>query len=87
MKKQYVSPVITVEHYELTQTIAACTLKIGANGTSACVIADPDATNEMKSLAKYDGYFASCADSSLQVGDEIGDGICYHTNANAAFNS
>lgn len=86
MKKRYVTPIITVEHYELTQSIAACKTKIGFLD-SDCVKNDPDATNQMKDLA-WSGFFTdfqSCVE--YPKGWDEFDKICYHTNANAAFNS
>lgn len=86
MKKKYVSPMVSLERYELTQTIAGCQTKIGFLD-SECVIKDPDSTNQMKDLA-YSDYFAdsnNCVE--VPTGMDKYDSICYHTNANAAFNS
>ena len=85
MKKKYIAPVIAVEHYELTQTIASCVTKIGLLD-SECVIKDPDATDDMKDLA-YENWFTSGVCLEAAVGMDEYDKICYHTNANAAFNS
>lgn len=85
MKKKYVAPTIVVEHYEVTQSIAACATKIGLNN-SACVINDPDSTNQMKDLAHV-GWFNSGACGESAVGMDGSDKICYHTNASAAFTS
>ena len=75
---------IAVEYYELTQSIAACSLKIGFLD-STCVQKDPDATPHMKEMAWSDWFVEKCAFSAVGMEDE--DGLCYHTNANAAFNS
>lgn len=86
MKKEYVTPEIAIEHYEVTQAIASCATKIGFL-SSECVIKDPDATNQMKDFA-YIGYFTDedhCV-NYFQGMDEF-DSICYHTNASAAFSS
>lgn len=86
MKKKYVAPTIVVEHYEVTQSIASCATKIGFL-SSECVKKDPDATNQMKDLA-WSGFFTdatNCVD--YPEGMDSYDSICYHTNANAAFNS
>ena len=86
MRKKYVAPVITVEHYELTQTIANCKTKIGF-GDAKCVWQDSDSTPELKTVAQM--YFTNsslCIDVPT-TGQEIADGICYHTNANSAFTS
>lgn len=84
MKKQYEKPTLAVEYYQLTQAIAACVTKIGFLD-SACVKQDPDATNQMKNLA-WEGYFMTGCDQVPTDMDQ-NDSICYHTNANAAFNS
>ena len=86
MKKHYEKPLVAIEYFELTQTIASCNIKIGFLD-SACVRNDPDATSEMKNLAMQ-FYFASgtCA-KSYGPGANPNDGVCYHTNLNAAFNS
>ena len=86
MKRSYVKPMIAVEHYALSQTIASCFTKIGFLD-SECVIKDPDATDQMKDLA-WSGFFTdsnNCVD--FPTGMDEFDSICYHTNAGAAFNS
>lgn len=85
MKKKYAAPAIAIEHYELTQTIAACETKIGFLD-SECVKKDPDSTNQMKDLA-WSGYFTAGACEEYPEGMDAKDKICYHTNARAAFNS
>ena len=84
MKKQYEKPTLAVEYYQLTQAIAACVTKIGFLD-SDCVKNDTDATNQMKNLA-WEGYFMTGCDQVPTDMDQD-DSICYHTNANAAFNS
>ena len=84
MKKQYVKPMLVAEYYTLTQSIAACTTKIGFLN-SECVKNDPDATNQMKDLA-WVGFFMNGCDISPEGMDGY-DSICYHTNVNTAFNS
>lgn len=85
MKKQYEKPMLAVEYYQLSQSIAACETKINFQ-SSECVIKDPDATNKMKDLA-YSNFFVDsvCSESALGMDDY--DSICYHTNASAAFTS
>lgn len=86
MKKVYEKPMMAVEYYQLTQAIAACSIKIGFL-SSECVKNDPDATIEMKNLA-WDNWFVqegACAQIAVDMDND--DGICYHTNVNAAFNS
>lgn len=85
MKKKYVTPMIAVEHYELTQAIANCSVKIGFLDNK-CVLKDADSTSRMKDLARK-GYFNSECEI-LPVGmTDPADGFCYHANAAAAFNS
>ena len=75
-----------MEEYRLTQTIAACILKIGYLN-SDCVKNDPDATNHMKDLA-WGNYFTLQGECKEYAdGMSENDGLCYHTNMNAAFNS
>lgn len=85
VKKQYEKPMLAVEYYQLSQSIAACATKIGFQ-SSECVINDPDATKKMKDLAGI-GYFVDGFCESPPTGMDDYDSICYHTNANAAFNS
>lgn len=85
VKKQYEKPAMIVENYVLTQSIAACDIKIGFTDSN-CVKNDPDATPEMKSLA-WNFWFVSGSCAKAVVGGSDEDGICYHTNTNAAFNS
>lgn len=84
MKITYEKPMVAVERYDLSQTISACITKIGLMD-SACVLTDPDAPHEMKSLAVGKWFTSQC--ESYMRGGQSSDGICYHTNANAAFNS
>ena len=72
MKKVYEKPMLAVEYYQLTQTIAACETKISMLN-SECVINDSDSTDIMKDLA-WGGWFADASN-------------CYHTNASASFAS
>ena len=68
----YEKPMVAVERYELSQTITACITKI-------------DAPREMKSLAVGKWFTSQC--DNFMRGGQSSDGICYHTNANAAFKS
>lgn len=86
MKKQYQKPLIAVEHYELTQAIASCSLKIGFL-SSMCVLKDADSTPEMRNLAMNNNFADSTNCVKSVIGGSTEDGICYHTNVNAAFNS
>ncbi|MDD6175792.1 MAG: hypothetical protein PUC59_08565, partial [Firmicutes bacterium] len=74
MKKQYEKPMLAVEYYMLSQSIAACATKIGFQN-SECVIKDPDATNTMKDLASSD-YFVEVACAAPPTGMDQYDSIC-----------
>lgn len=86
---KYEKPIVLIEHYALTQTIAACTgIKIlSPSGivTSADVMKNPDSTIIMKTFARQGGFLGGC-EWNL-TGETGNDGICYHTNINAAFTS
>lgn len=86
MKKKYEKPLIAVENYVLSQAIASCSTRIGFN-SSACVFDDEDAPDGFRNLAGI-GCFAADGECDFQpnIGDEH-DGICYHTSANAMFQS
>lgn len=84
MKRNYVTPVIAVEYYNLTQSIAACERKIGWRDTE-CVLNDRDSTDEMITLCDLFVYLDGCGTDIKGMKET--DGACYHTNANAAFTS
>lgn len=85
MKKQYEKPMAAIEYYQLTQSIASCATKIGFLN-SECVKNDVNATDQMKDLA-WANWFVEGYCAEYGVGMDKYDSICYHTNANAAFNS
>lgn len=85
MKSRYEKPIVAVERYELSMAISGCSTKIGLLN-SACVYNDPDAPTEMRSLAILQ-WFTSGKCTNVVQGGQSSDGICYHTNANAAFQS
>lgn len=86
MKKTYQKPMMAVEQFALTQSIATCETKIGFL-SSECVKKDPDATEQMKDFA-YSGFFTEAGScDQYAIGMDDFDKICYHTNAGAAFNS
>ena len=88
MKKKYLKPLVAVEHYELSQAIAGCLIKIGPNGSNTCIRTDADTPAAMRSAAN-NGYFAdsTCLPMFVVLPGEQYDGICYHTQASAAFPS
>ena len=83
MKMPYEKPMMAIEYYELTQAIASCSLKISFT-SSECVLTDTDSTKDMIEFA-YDGYFIGTGCDQEATGMTGSDGICYHTNMNAAF--
>lgn len=94
MKKRYEKPFLAIEYYSLTQSIAACAgIKIaasvpGAMPTQADILNDPDVTNAMRNAIRLGGFLGvdlGCRVTML--GHTDSDGVCYHTNINAAFNS
>lgn len=89
MKKNYMTPSVEIERFSLTDQLASCAgLKINLSN-SQCVLNDPDATNQMKSMA-YIGMFLSSDANGCAIaptGMDGSDGICYHTNVNMAFTS
>lgn len=85
MKMTYEKPFVAVESYALSQAISACATRIGLLN-SACVYKDPDAPAEMRALAIND-WFTSGNCINVMVNGQSNDGICFHTNANAAFKS
>ena len=84
MKRNYVTPVIAVEHYSLTQSIAACGIKINVLNTE-CVLNDSDSSQYMINMAQYAGWFMDCP--TMAEGMDPTDGFCYNTSANATFAS
>lgn len=89
MKKQYEKPMLAVERYELTQAIAGCSgIKITSSGIPGRedVLKDPDSTNAMKNWARINGFLEGGANCVIILNGRTDvDGVCYHTNANAAF--
>lgn len=85
MKKPYEKPMLAVEYYSLTQSVAHCNaIKISAV-SSQCVLNDPDSTNEMRNWAYRNGFISgSC---NIDMSGYKSDTICYHTSTNAAFTS
>lgn len=92
MKKQYVSPVIEVEQFVLTQAIASChqSLIVPSQDTN-CLLKLESNLEAVTVLQEYahSGYFwegfTGCEDWSLNVDSD--DGICYHTSMNLLFSS
>lgn len=85
MKNKYEKPTLVVERYALSQSIAACSVRIGLLN-SACVYNDADAPADMKALA-VTGWFTAGNCTTTASGGQSADGICFHTSGNAAFKS
>lgn len=95
MKLKYQKPAVAVEHFELSQSIAACTIKIGF-ADNKCVRNDPDVPAEMRSIAfNYPIYFSTGCDDVAGGLDVITHDVpgvpktdlCFHTQTNATFTS
>ena len=85
MKKRYVSPVIEMECFQLTQQITSCGgMKVNLTD-AACVLASSSATEEMRRLALAGCFMDGCKVPVL--GMDVGDGYCVMTNVNVAFTS
>lgn len=85
MKMKYEKPMVAVDRYELSQSIAGCGIKVGS-ADSMCFLRDPDVPNAMKSFA-YHGWFASQSCAYRVIAGNDYDGFCFHTQANSALNS
>lgn len=90
MKKRYQKPILSVERYALTQSLASCSgIKITNFPDKTCnedVLADTDAPSIMKGLARRNYFITADGCTFGMEGTEI-DGICFHTSVNAAFYS
>ena len=86
MKKKYEKPLIAVENYVLTQTIADCGVKIGF-ADSDCVIDDNDTPRGFRDLASIGYFTASGCRFELSSNEDGYDKICYHTQAAMLFTS
>ena len=84
MKKAYQKPMVVVENYQLTQSIAACS-SIVSLYDSKCFLKS-SLPSQWKDLA-YIGYFMEGYCDFFPSDMDVFDGICYHTNAGAAFTS
>lgn len=86
MKLQYLKPMAAVEHYKLSQSIAACTIHINSLD-NACVLNDDDTPPEMRSIAyTYREYFSlGCEINAAHIQEN--DKICVHTQINSTFTS
>ena len=86
MKMKYEKPMVAVEHYELSQSIASCVIKIGPNGSNNCIRTDADTPPQMRSWAASGWFVDNTCGAMVNIGQTF-DGICYHTQASATFQS
>ncbi len=88
MKMKYEKPMASVELYKLSQSIAACAIKISLM-SNACVVADPDTPDETRGISYViSDYFlpiGGCIEDATNTQDN--ESICYHTQVNAMFTS
>ena len=87
MKKKYQKPFAAVEHYKLSQSIAACSIIVGLTNNS-CVVASSNVPDQTRAFAMtWPAYFqgTSCDKDVASIQDN--DSLCYHTQAAALFTS
>lgn len=87
MKKQYQKPMLAVEYFELTQSVAACVGIRIHHADADCIAKDPDATDVMKDFALSGFFLGNACTLPFYAGDTGMDGSCYHTSINSAFTS
>ncbi len=80
MKLPYEKPQVAVENYILSQTVAACNVKIGFSGRQ-CIIDDEDMLKYPTTLSfAYGGLFLTKPDcTDVATNADVYDGLCYHT--------
>lgn len=87
MKMKYEKPMVAVDRYELSQSIAGCE-NVKVNFTSStCFLLDPDVPFKMKSLAMGNVWYADDTCGNMVVEGQEYDGFCYHTQANSVLTS
>lgn len=86
LKMKYEKPMAAIEFYQLSQSIAACSIGISYLNRD-CVISDNDTPDETRSIALlYPEYFSSpCVKNATAM--QGNDFICVHTQVNALFTS
>lgn len=89
MKMKYEKPMVAVDLYKLTQSIAGCAINVGLTN-SGCFLDSPNVPPEMKAFAA-NGWFVegNCMIHTVAgtTYDGIFDGMCFHTQANGALTS
>lgn len=84
MKMKYEKPVVAVDRYELSQAIAGCSIRVNS-ADSLCFLKDPDVPGIAKSYAANGWFVEGCVLTTI-AGMNY-DGMCYHTQVNAALKS
>ena len=86
---KYEKPIVAVDLYELTQSIAGCTITVSFTD-SGCFLNSPNVPPEMKAFAA-NGWFveSNCLIHTVAgtTYDVVYDGMCFHTPANGALTS
>lgn len=85
MKMKYEKPMVAVDRYELSQSIAGCIISVGLTD-SACFLLDNDVPPQMKELAAT-GWFVDGGCMYQSTEGTSYDGVCIHTQANGALTS
>ena len=85
LKSTYKKPMMAVEYFTMTQSVASCDIKIGFSNAD-CIMDDPDAPDEMKDFAAS-GYFIGGICDNAGVNMDSDDNICTHTQTANTFNS
>lgn len=83
---KYEKPMAAVEFYSLSQSIAACTIRISYLDNN-CVIKDSDTPVETRSIAYVKRHLFSIECQQNATLMDGNDSICYHTQVNAMFTS
>ncbi len=86
MKMKYQKPLVAVEHYKLSQSIAACAIQINSLD-NVCVRNDDDTPQQVRDSAfVFPELFSTpCEENAAHIQDN--DSICYHTAISACFTS
>ena len=85
MKMKYEKPMVAVDLYQLTQSIAGCSISVGFIN-SGCFLESPKVPPQMKAFAA-NGWFVDGSCDVHTVAGTTYDGMCFHTQANGALTS
>ena len=85
MKMKYEKPMVAVDLYQLTQSIAGCSISVGFIN-SGCFLESPNVPPQMKAFAA-NGWFVDGSCDVHTVAGTTYDGMCFHTQANGALTS